>query len=176
MELAPYEPGPADRAPQEGTDSASYAVPGVASLRAERQFRDLWDLHGRSVYALACTLLGDDEAAVEAVTLGLTDLARSTDRVSGRDARRSMARHIYWRSRELVGETPGAMDLPPAMVWLGQLAQLQRACLALCVWGGHTYRETADLLGVPPLTVAELLTTGLREIGRLSAGDVPASA
>ena len=62
------------------------------------------------------------------------------------------------------------------MVWLGQLAQLQRACLALCVFGGLTHREAADLLDVPPSTVAELLTAGLRELGRLAAGGTATSA
>ena len=48
--------------------------------------------------------------------------------------------------------------------------ELQRASLALCVFGGLTHREAAALLGVPPSTVAELLTAGLRELGRLAAG------
>ena len=59
--------------------------------------------------------------------------------------------------------------LPPVMTWLAQLAQLQRACLALCVFGGHTHREAADLLDVAPTTVAELLTAGLHELGNLAA-------
>ena len=73
-------------------------------------------------------------------------------------------------------EPSGRPSLPPVMVWLGQLAQLQRACLALCVFGGLTHREAADLLGVPPSTVAELLTAGLRELGHLAAGGAATSA
>ena len=64
----------------------------------------------------------------------------------------------------------GARALPPAMVWVSQLAGLQRASLALCVFGGLTYRETAALLDVPPSTVAALLTAGLRELKPHSAG------
>ena len=63
-----------------------------------------------------------------------------------------------------------AAMLPPVMVWVSQLARLQRASLALCVYGGLTHREAAALLDVPPSTVADLLTAGLRELGRLSAG------
>lgn len=139
------------------------------------QLEALWDRHGKSVYALACALLGDETAAAQAVTLGMTDLARSAGSVSTNDARRSWARHVYWRSQELAGETSRTPHLPPAMVWLGQLAQLQRACLALCLFGGHTRREAADLLGVPPATVADLLTAGLREVKRLAAGGTAAN-
>lgn len=138
------------------------------SLSAELQLEDLWDRYGRSVYALACTLLGDDLAATRAVTLGVSDLAHATESMSDEDARRSMACRVYRRSQELASQTSRTLALPPAMVWLGQLAQLQRACLALCVFGGLTHREAADLLGVPPTTVAELLTAGLRELGRLA--------
>ena len=73
-------------------------------------------------------------------------------------------------------EASGTASLPPLMVWLGQLAQLQRASLALCVFGGLTHREAADLLGVPPSTVAELLTAGLHELGQLAAGGAATSA
>jgi len=136
---------------------------------------DLWDRHGRSVYALACVLLGDETAAAQAVTLGLTDLARSAGGAST-NARRSWARHVYWRSQELAGQTSRTPHLPPAMVWLSQLAQLQRACLALCLFGGHSHREAAGLLGVPPMTVADLVTAGLREVERLAAGGTAATA
>jgi hypothetical protein len=145
-------------------------------LYAELHLADLWDRHGRSVYALACTLLGDEAAAIQAVTLGMNDLAQSTESVPAKDARRFMARHVYWRSKEFANEPFRTLHLPPAMVWLGQLAQLQRACLALCVFGGHTHREAAGLLGVPAMTVAELLTAGLREVGRFAAGGTSTSA
>ena len=145
-------------------------------MGARRQLEDLWDLHGTSVYALACALLGDETAAAQAVTLGMADLAGSPGSVSPTDARRSWARHVYWRSQELAGETSTTSHLPPAMVWLGHLAPLQRACLALCVFGGHSRREAADLLGVPPTTVADLLTAGLREVARAAAGRTAASA
>ena len=176
MELAPYGSGRVHPVLPEGTGDLPYTAPAVEPLRGERPLGDLWDCHGGSVYAVACTLLGDEEAAIQAVTLGMADLASSSDRVSAQDARRSMARHVFWRSQELTGKTPRSMDLPPAMVWLGHVAQLQRACLALCVFGGHTYREAAGLLGVPPTTVAELLTAGVREVGQLATGRASTSA
>ena len=91
---------------------------------------------------------------------------RPLDRgVSTEEARRCLARHVYRHTQELAGETPGAAQLPPVMVWVSRLARLQRASLALCVFGGLTHREAAALLDVPPSTVADLLTAGLRELG-----------
>ena len=152
----------------DGAQAGPYAAPHSAPPLAE-----LWDRHARSVYSLACTLLGDEAAASRAVMLGVTDLARTGRLVSAEDALRLMARHVFWRSRELADETPRSRDLSPAMVWLGRLAHLQRASLALCVFGGHTHREAAGLLDVPPATVAELLTSGLRELGRMAADGAP---
>jgi hypothetical protein len=131
---------------------------------------DLWDRHGGSAYSLACALLGDDAAASLAVTRAMADVARSPVNVSADDAQRFLAQRVYARCQALASDTPRTMVLPSTMVWLGELANLQRACLALCVFGGHTHREAADLLGAPATTVAALLTSGLQELGRLSAG------
>lgn len=165
-ELATRESGLADRFLQKGRSDRGYSTHGRTSPSAGRQLEDAWDRHGRYVYALACTLLGDREAAGQAVMMGMTDLAHSAHRWSAADVRRRMARHVYWRTQELAAQAPTTLHLTPAMAGLGQLAQLQRACLALCVFGGHTYGEAAGLLGVPPVTAAELLTAGLREVGR----------
>lgn len=178
MELATHESGLADRFLQNGRRHRGYSMHGPESQSARLQLEDAWDRHGRAVYALACTLLGDREAAAQAVMLGMTDLARSAHRESAADVRRRLARHVYWRTQELAAHAHTTPHLPPAMAALGRLASLQRACLALCVLGGHTYREAAGLLGVPPETVAELLTAGLTEVGRFTTGRgaEPASA
>ena len=145
------------------TESAS------ESAGTRRELEELWDRHGGSAYALACALLGNEVAAAEAVRLAMADLARSIRGVSTEEARRSLVRHVYRHAQEPAGDTSGAVLLPPVMVWVSQLARLQRASLALCVFGGLTHREAAALLDVPPSTVAALLTAGLRELGRLAA-------
>ena len=157
-------------APRPETGSA----PGRAVSR--REVEVLWDRHGASAYALACALLGDEVTAAEAVRLAMADLARSDRGVSTEQARRRLARHVYRHTQDSAGETSGAVLLPPVMVWVSQLARLQRASLALCVFGGLTHREAAALLDVPPSTVAELLTAGLRELGRFAAGASAACA
>ena len=100
----------------------------------------------------------------------MADLVRSMRGVPTGDARRCLVRHVYRHTQERAGEPSGAVMLPPVMVWVSQLARLQRASLALCVFGGLTHREAAAMLDVPPGTVADLLTAGMRELGRLAAG------
>ncbi len=55
---------------------------------------------------------------------------------------------------------------PTAAVRLAHLADLQRRTLALCVFGGHTYRQAAIELGVPAGTTARLLISGLQDLVR----------
>ena len=150
------------------------AEPGGTTAAAPRvdpaaQVDELWRCHGRSVFGLACTVLGDEGAAIRAVALGMHDLGPGVDAPVA-DVRRRLARHVYGRSQELVAQTPRSPDLPPVMRWVSELGELQRASLALCVFGGHTHREAAAVLGVPSLTVAHMLTSGLQELGRLAPG------
>jgi hypothetical protein len=149
----------------------SEAGPGTAP-----DLERVWDRHGGSVYSLACALLGDEAAAVRVVTLAMVDLALSTDGESHEDTLDFLSRRVYLHSQDVSVAPSSSPHLPPVMGWLGQLAHLQRACLALCVFGGLTHREAADLLDVPPSTVAELLTAGLRELRHLAAGGTLTSA
>jgi DNA-directed RNA polymerase specialized sigma24 family protein len=139
-----------------------------------RELEDLWDRHGGSVYALACALVGDEAAAAQAVELAMFHVARSTRGVSTEEARRCLVRHVYRHTQEHAGNTSGVL-LSPVMVWVSQLARLQRAVVALCMFGGLTHREAAALLDVEPSTVAALLRSGLRELARLPA-DVTATS
>jgi DNA-directed RNA polymerase specialized sigma24 family protein len=143
---------------------------------SRRELEDLWDRHGGAAYAVACALLGDEAAAAEVVRLAMLDLARSVRGVSTEEARRRLVRHVYGHAQEHAADASGAAPLPPGMVQLSQLARLQRASLALCVFGGLTHREAAALLDVPSSTVAALLTSGLRELGRLAADASATSA
>jgi DNA-directed RNA polymerase specialized sigma24 family protein len=140
------------------------------SSSTERRAEDLLAAHGRAAYVMACVLLRDEPTAARVVALGIADLARSTDEPSAY-TRREVARRVYLRSQQPAGPTTSAPRLPPTMVWLSQLAQLQRASLALCVFGGHTHREAARLLGVPSPTVAMSLTSGLKDLGRLAGAN-----
>ena len=146
----------------------------IADPRARRATaQELWDRHGKAAYGLARALVGD-EAAAEAVRLAMADLARSTDVVPAAEARRLLAESVYRHAPQTVGVQARESLLPMPMVWLNRLALLQRASLAMCVFGGLTHREAAAVLDVAPATVAELIIAGLRELSCL-ATDEPAS-
>src|SRR4051794_7296075 len=148
-----------------GVHSTSEAEAGTAP-----GLEELWKRHGRALYAFACALLGDEAAAVQAVTLAMVDLARTSADEWPREIPRYLSERVYWRSQALTMERSSPSPVLPIMGWLARLARLQRTCLALCAFGGYPHREAADLLDVAPATVAELLTTGLRELGHLAAG------
>ena len=119
---------------------------------------------------MACALLGDEAAALRAVRLALVDLTRVRTAGAEAETRRRVARRVHARAEEL---GPVALDasagLPEPMLWVSRMARLQRASVALCVYGGLTHREAAVVLEVPPPEVAGLLTSGLRELERLAA-------
>lgn len=148
------------------------ARPGREHTRIEdgaREVGDLWERSGASAYALACALLGNEEAATEAVRLAMADLDHADRGPSAEEARLALSRRVYRRAQELAIEAPDSARLPAAVVWVSKRAWLQRASIALCVFGGLTYRQAAELLDVRPRTVADLLTAGLRELGSHAA-------
>jgi DNA-directed RNA polymerase specialized sigma24 family protein len=119
---------------------------------------------------MACALLGDENAAVQTVTLAMVDLARTDAEDWPTDIPRYLSDRVYLRSQALTMESPSSSPGLPIIGWLARLARLQRSCLALCALGGYTHREAADLLNIAPAAVAEMLTSGLRELGHLAAG------
>ncbi len=154
--------------PRTRSSRTSSARPGERSLDlAPEQF---WDLHGVSLFALARALLGDREAALRAVCLAMVDLY--AEDVPGADAGpetlRRAAGLVYdrcdgGRTRPPTARAAGGH---PATVGLGELATAQRAAVALCSYGGHTYQLAAARLDLPDEVVADLLTSGLRELSR----------
>ena len=155
MRAVPPRPGP-----------SPHVVPTPAP--AEAWADDLWNDHGQFVYSMACALVGDESAAMQAVAQGMVDLVGSDVIAPTDDTRRALARHVYRRTTHVTIKPSVSTARPPAMVWLAQLAQHQRAALALCAFGGFSYRDAAELLGSTPLAVAQLLSSGLAEIRRLS--------
>jgi DNA-directed RNA polymerase specialized sigma24 family protein len=160
----------AERHPRRTSAANGHGANDVDAAATAPGLEALWDRHGASLYALACALLGDEAAAVRTVTLAMVDLARTPASDWPIDIPRYLSERVYRRSQTLTTEPSGASHVPASMRWLARLARLQRTCLALCVFGGYTHREVAELLDAAPATVAELLTTGLRELGHLAGG------
>lgn len=124
---------------------------------------ELWDRHGAALYAIACLLLEDESDAVLAVTLGLMDLYRVPE---PDPSLRAAAGCVHRHCRTLASREKGhASTKAPAMAGLREVAWLQRSALALCFFGGHTYRDAAAELDIPSDTVAWLLMSGLQELG-----------
>jgi len=141
----------------------------------------LWDLHGTPLFALACTVLGDERKALRAVTLGMVDLYAASDAGPARAVDESLqaaARCVYEQCEAMLAEhhIQRTVRVPPLMVWLGELARSQRGALALCVFGGHDYRQAAHVLDLSPSAVAGLLTAGLQELGAIAAAETASGA
>ncbi len=126
----------------------------------------LWDLHGASLYAMACIVLGDKTAALRGVTLGMVDLFKGEGEPPAGEALRSAAYSVYRQCQQMSRQDSMAWSMtePPMMAWLGELAAHKRRVLAFCVFGGHTYRETAAALDIPVDTVTRLLNAGLTDL------------
>ena len=123
--------------------------PDTHNARLAVMLEDLWDRRSGAVYTLACALVGDEAAAGRAMRLGLADLTHTGDSDWADDAHRQWAHHVYLRSQQ-VGGSATADPEASKPTWLGHLAPIHRACVALCLFGGHTYRDVASLLDVPP--------------------------
>jgi hypothetical protein len=125
---------------------------------------DLWDRHGGSLLALARTLLGDTSAAQRAVASALTTLYQEQGEPEAGQALQAAARCVFahseaMRSRtSLVAfETTRTSGTSP----FRRMALNQRRILALCVYGGHTFRDAAAVMGISDDTAARLISTGL---------------
>lgn len=143
----------------------------------------VWDLFGSRLWALACVVVGEEPVAASAVALAMGDLfspAGAAQHQAAHTLLPAAARAVHARARELGGHeghdrAPGDPALPPLMTWTARLADLQRSVLALCCFGGHSYRMAAEVLAVPPATVAALLTSALMELERPAEGTMPPS-
>ncbi|WP_380169349.1 hypothetical protein [Jannaschia sp. R86511] len=104
----------------------------------------LYDRHSGALYATACCVLGPGTPAEDAVVDALVDACRPHDAPSAgrRSVRHELARATYERCA-------AAQTLTPA--------ERQRAVLALCLHGEHTYRDAVALTGARGASLPDLL-------------------
>lgn len=135
----------------------------------------LLDEHGADLFSLAYTILGDHVEAEDVVAHLLSDACRRPHPNRDRGSRRNLSRRLYLScTRVRIGprlpyvpvERPVDRDAAAVtmMVRLGELSEQQRAALALCLFGDHTYEQVADLIALPEPVVLQLLCSGLSEI------------
>lgn len=139
---------------------------------------ELYDGHGGALFSLACIILGDRAEAEGVVRHVLLEAdGRPALDTSHGQRRRHLARLVYLRctrtrltSQVLAHDLPSSRHRregraqPPIMVMLGELSEQQRAAIALCLHGDHTYDDVADLMSLPAAVVADLLRSALHKL------------
>ena len=118
-----------------------------------------FDRHASDLNRVAATLTDDVEHATTIVVRALASCTTDEPRLRDLSAQVVTA-WLYDDTTQ-----PSASALPAEVSILHDVRGLpdtERALLALCRFGDHTYREAADALGVTHLTAALLLATTLR--------------
>jgi len=86
------------------------------------------------------------------------DRVRSEERAAERERRAATAKIPY---DDVVDAVEANLDREQVRRCLDGLTGLQREAISLAFYGGHTYREVADLLGVASGTVSTRIHDGL---------------
>jgi RNA polymerase sigma-70 factor (ECF subfamily) len=164
----------------------------VGAARADAQaLAELYRRHGTLVYGLARRLLGDEDEAQDVTQEIFVHLWEHPDRFDpGRgslrtylltrthsravDAIRSRAARIAREERDArsapldVSEVErGVWDLAAADRVTKAVVRLpaeERAAIELAYFGGHTYKEVAELLSTPEGTVKSRIRKGLQRL------------
>lgn len=149
--------------------------PAAAPPKLFLDIDTLIDEHSADLFSLAYIILGDHREAEDVVAHLLSDACRRPHRNPDRGSRRNLSRRLYLScTRVRIGprlpfvpaDRPVDHDAAAVTVImrLGELSEQQRATLALCLFGDHTYEQVADLIALPAPVVLQLLRSGLREI------------
>jgi RNA polymerase sigma-70 factor, ECF subfamily len=159
--------------------------------RDERALADVYDQYSSFVYGLARRVIGDPRAAEDVsqevflslwehpdrfeptrgsmrTWLGTLGHRRAVDYVRREEARRRRTQRDASRRPTSV---PDVEEMATALVTaervrhaLDQLPAEQRECIHLAYFGGKTYREVAETLGIPEGTAKSRLRLGLRRV------------
>ena len=127
---------------------------------------ETYDQFGHTLYTLACVLTDDAKLAEQLVMQ--TIVAHQ----SGPSTLRELAAgvHVAWlawgQPQSPAESSPPPVTAPEAQLMhqIHSMLADQRGALGLCEYGGHTYRQAAELLDLPPEQVARLLCDALRSL------------
>lgn len=194
--MPPRSPAPTRFVPPAQVDDA--ALVAAVAIGDEQAFEQLYDRHSPRVYATVQRVLRDPaqsqevtqevlveiwrlapryDAAVGSVTAWITTIAhrRAVDRV--RSVQAARARDVAHARREMQHPYDPVSELIVASSEYGQvrcamtaLTDLQRQAIELAFYGGHTYREVAELLGAPLGTVKSRIRDGLLHLNEILVG------
>lgn len=162
----------------------------METLHATRENRretaaELLDRLGPALCRLAGVLTDNLQLAEQLVLTAIAE--HRSDGSAQRDLRvLSGAIYLDWASRDSAelavdpagrGPRPAPTTSSETLDDLHALPQDQLAAVALCKFGAHSYRQAADLLGVPAAELAQILCAALRNLDRPTLGRVlPSSA
>jgi RNA polymerase sigma-70 factor (ECF subfamily) len=155
----------------------------------ESAFNALYELLAPRVYGLARRVLRDPAQAEEVAQEALVEVwrtaprfdptrgsasawaltithRRAVDRVRAAQASADRERRVAMTSMEtpyddVVEEATARLDQQQVRRCLQSLTELQREAITLAYYGGHTYREVADLLGAALPTIKTRMRDGL---------------
>jgi RNA polymerase sigma-70 factor (ECF subfamily) len=162
----------------------------------ESCLREAIDVHGSTVYGVARRILVDPHLAEEVTQDTFMVLWADRDRfdpergnlrtflggvarnkaidVVRRETVRARAREESQAEVDLSGERPGTEsfvdDRLDLVTGLKQLTKLQRQALSLAYFGGRTYVEVAEELGIPVGTAKTRLRDGLTALRNVLMG------
>lgn len=136
-----------------------------------------YDAHGSALFSLARVIVGEPTQAEAIVVHVLLDAETRSISGGGTPVRRHLARRVYLRcTRARLGVSSTSGDLPSGdyrpttdpqtsiVATLSALSEQQRAVIALCLYGDHTYRQVADVMALPASVVADLIRSGLQRL------------
>ncbi|WP_152364949.1 hypothetical protein [Microlunatus speluncae] len=127
----------------------------------------LCDAHGRSLLTLAITVTGNRKVAERLTVRAIVELSGQPDlceRLELAEQRRELCRAVFHQAAAFRSRTRPDPELPAPVRRLRNVPALNRLAVLLCVFGGHTLRQLADLLELPELDAAHLLRDGLQRI------------
>lgn len=163
-------------------------------------FAQLYEEFARAVYNHALRLTGDWSAAEEIMSETFLTAWRTRARVhedggsllpwllgiathKADNAGRARRRRQLFLARQpqppveedfaprTVGRIDDARRLRAVQTALGRLRRQEREVLALCVWSGLDYRQTAEALGIAVGTVRSRLSRARRKLARFAEED-----
>jgi RNA polymerase sigma-70 factor, ECF subfamily len=178
---------------QDHHSSSDAALVLAVARYDEAALRELYERHGRAVFGLAARVVGDQAVAEEVlqdVFVRLWDRperfdpergelksfllreshSRAVDRLRSDAARRRREdRHEVESERmrrgdDLEREVWELIRSEKVKEALAELSPREREAITLAYFGGHSYRDVAELLGEPEGTIKGRIRIGLRKL------------
>lgn len=159
----------------------------AVAIGDERAYEELYDLASAWVLGVVRKVLRDPAQAEEVMQEVLLEAWRTASRFDAEqgsaaswlltmahrravDRVRSERSHVMREQRaatavidydDVIEAVEASLDRERVQRCLGSLTELQRECVNLAYYSGYTYREVAELLGVPAGTVKTRMRDGL---------------